>query len=123
VVVRGDDASIDEAFHRWAQIYLPNYGWVPVDANRGDKRSPADQARGFGGLSNRFLITTQGGGDSEFLGWGYNALSTYKTTGYCHVTEDQFGFWEPIEGAEGAPSVAARSDGSGECDASQQPVP
>ena len=31
VVVRGDDASIDEAFHRWAQVYLPIYGWVPVD--------------------------------------------------------------------------------------------
>ena len=44
IVVRGDDASIDEAFHRWAQIYLPHYGWVPVDANRGDKPSPADQA-------------------------------------------------------------------------------
>ncbi len=118
VVVRGDDASIDEAFHRWAQIYLPNYGWVPVDANRGDQRSPADQARGFGGLSNRFLITTQGGGDSEFLGWGYNALSKYKTTGYCHITEDQFGFWEPLEEAKGA-SVAARAEGARECDASQ----
>ncbi|MFH0980039.1 MAG: transglutaminase domain-containing protein [Planctomycetota bacterium] len=47
VVVRGDDASIDEAFHRWAQVYLPHYGWVPVDANRGDAKSPADQARGL----------------------------------------------------------------------------
>ena len=118
VVVRGDDASIDEAFHRWAQVYLPNYGWVPVDANRGDRKSPADQARGFGELSNRFLITTQGGGDSEFLGWGYNSLSTYKTTGYCHVTEDQFGFWEPVEEAQGS-LEAARAKAAGSCDASR----
>jgi transglutaminase-like putative cysteine protease/sugar lactone lactonase YvrE len=96
VVVRGDDASVDEAFHRWAQIYLPNYGWVPVDANRGDARSPADQARGFGELSDRFLITTHGGGDSEYLGWGYNAFSRYKTNGYCKIEEDNFGFWEPL---------------------------
>jgi transglutaminase-like putative cysteine protease len=96
IVVRGDDASIDEAFHRWAQIYLPNYGWVPVDANRGDAKSPADQGRGFGGLSNRFLITTQGGGDSEYLSWSYNSFAKYKTTGFCKVEETNFGFWEPL---------------------------
>lgn len=99
VSLRGDDASIDEAFHRWAQIYLPNYGWVPVDANKGDRRSPADQARGFGEVSNRYLITTQGGGDSEYLRWGYNIYSHYQMEGYCHVEEAQVGFWEPRQAA------------------------
>lgn len=107
IVVRGDDASIDEAFHRWAQVYLPNYGWVPVDANRGDKESPADQARGFGGLSNRFLITTQGGGDSEYLNWGYNSFAAYKTTGYAKIEEDNLGFWEPLDGDSVASFEAA----------------
>ncbi len=97
IVVRGDDASVDEAFHRWAQIYLPGYGWVPVDANRGDAEVPADQARGIGELSNRFLITTQGGGDSEYLSWGYNSFAKYKTSGYCKIEEDNLGFWEPLE--------------------------
>ncbi|MGB2984271.1 MAG: transglutaminase domain-containing protein, partial [Phycisphaerae bacterium] len=105
IVVRGDDASIDEAFHRWAQIYLPNYGWVPVDANRGDAKSPADQAGGFGELSNRFLITTQGGGDSEYLGWSYNSFSKYKAKGYCKVEEEHFGFWEPLEPADAPPAT------------------
>lgn len=100
IVVRGDDASIDEAFHRWAQVYLPQYGWVPVDANRGDAKTPADQAHGFGELSNRFLITTQGGGDSEYLRFGYNSFATYKTTGQCKVEEDNLGFWEPLEDTE-----------------------
>jgi len=102
IVVRGDDASIDEAFHRWAQVYLPGIGWLPVDANRGDAKAPADQARGFGELSNRFLITTQGGGDSEYLRWGYNSYARYKTTGCCKVEEDLFGFWEPLEPATNA---------------------
>ena len=106
IVVRGDDASIDKAFHRWAQIYLPNYGWVPVDANRGDAKSPADQGRGFGELSNRFLITTQGGGDSEYLGWSYNSFAKYKAIGYCNVDEDNFGFWEPLEPAEAKTTAA-----------------
>ena len=96
VVVRGDDASVDEAFHRWAQIYLPNYGWVPVDASRGDKGSPADQARGIGELANRFLITTHSGGGSQYLHWTYNSYADYTATGYCHVEEDNFGFWEPL---------------------------
>ncbi|MCO6436604.1 MAG: transglutaminase [Phycisphaerae bacterium] len=113
IVVRGDDASIDEAFHRWAQVYLPGYGWVPVDANRGDKPSPADQARGFGELANRFLITTQGGGDSDFLAWSYNSFSKYKTQGYSKVEEDTVGFWRPLDEQGNAPS--GETEQPGEC--------
>jgi transglutaminase-like putative cysteine protease len=99
VVVRGDDASIDEAFHRWAQVYFPNYGWVPVDANRGDTESPIGQAKGIGELANRFLITTHSGGESEYLSWGYNSNARYKTDGFCRLEEDNLGFWEPLRKA------------------------
>ncbi|UCG51573.1 MAG: transglutaminase [Candidatus Latescibacterota bacterium] len=107
VVVRGDDASVDEAFHRWAQIYLPNYGWVPVDANRGDKESPVDQAKGIGQLADRFLITTQSGGGSDYLAWSYNSFARYKMDGYCKIEEDNFGFWEPL-GDEELRSVSTK---------------
>jgi len=113
IVVRGDDASVDEAFHRWAEVYLPNYGWVPVDANRGDAKSPADQARGFADLANRFLITTQGGGDSELLEWGYNSLARYKTAGYCDLKEENFGLWEPLTTTE--PAAAPQPDAAATC--------
>jgi transglutaminase-like putative cysteine protease/outer membrane protein assembly factor BamB len=96
VVVRGDDASIDDAFHRWAEVYLPHCGWVPVDANKGDAKWPADQARGFGELANRFLITTQGGGGSEYLDWSYNHFGRWQATGYCKVEEETYAFWEPL---------------------------
>ena len=110
VVVRGDDASIDDAFHRWAEIYLPNYGWVPVDASRGKAKAAADAARGFGELSNRYLITTVGGGGSEYLEWGYNSLAKYKATGYCKVEEETYAFWEPLKPAEkGAAPGSART--------------
>jgi transglutaminase-like putative cysteine protease len=96
IVVRGDDASLDDLFHRWPEIYLPNYGWVPFDAQGGDKPLARDRAMSIGNLSNRFLITTQGGGDSEYLGWYYNNYEEYQTTPKVQVNIEAFGEWEII---------------------------
>ena len=97
IVVRGDDASLDEVFHRWPEIYLPNYGWIPIDPQGGDKPLPKDRAMNIGNLSNRFLITTQGGGDSEYLGWYYNDNQEYQTDPQVMVNVESFGEWNPIE--------------------------
>ncbi|MDD4857898.1 MAG: transglutaminase domain-containing protein [Candidatus Krumholzibacteria bacterium] len=97
LVVRGDDASYDDVFHRWCEIYLPGYGWIPVDANAGDRDMPADQSAAFGGIGNRFLVTTEGGGSSEYLDWNYNAQSTSVTTGKCRVKVESIAEWEPLE--------------------------
>jgi hypothetical protein len=80
-----------------------------VDANKGDAKSSADPARGFGELANRFLITTRGGGDSEYVGWSYNSLARYKADGYCHVVEENYGFWEPLEEESKRAGVDAKS--------------
>lgn len=113
VVVRGDDASVDEPHHRWAEVYLPKVGWIPVDANRGDKPLPADQCRGFGELANKFLITTQSGGDSEYLAWTYNAHVTYKATGYSKVEQQTLGIWRPLE--EGGGRAASDATSGAKC--------
>ncbi len=97
LVVRGDDASYDDVFHRWNEIYLPGYGWVPVDANAGDRELPADQAKAFGGISNRFLVTTEGGGNSEYLGWSYNHENRWVSTGKCRIRFESTAEWEPLE--------------------------
>ncbi|MBN2377198.1 MAG: hypothetical protein JXD22_12400 [Sedimentisphaerales bacterium] len=96
-VVRGDDASLDEVFHRWPEVYLPNYGWITVDAQGGDKPLPRDRALRIGSLANRFLITTAGGGDSEYLGWYYNCNEAYTTQPQVEVRIEAFGEWEPVE--------------------------
>ena len=97
VVVRGDDASFDDVFHRWVEVYLPNYGWIPVDPSGGDKASPRDQANYFGHLSNRFLITTENAGGSEYMGWTYNSNAFYTSEPKSFVVSDHYSDWKPLK--------------------------
>lgn len=97
VVIRGDYASMDDVYHRWVEVYLPNYGWVPVDPSGGDQSSPRMQAKYFGHLANRFLITTESGGGSETMTWTYNSNEFYTTEPKTNVVIDHFAEWEPLE--------------------------
>lgn len=97
VVVRGDYASHDDVFHRWVEVYLPNYGWVPIDPSGGDNDWPRDQANYIGHLAHRFLITTESGGGSETMGWTYNSNEFWSTDPKTYVVSDHFAEWEPID--------------------------
>lgn len=96
VVVRGDAASSDDVFHRWSQVYLPPYGWIHVDPQGGDKDLPGEVADSIGFLSNRFLITTEGGGASERLGWNYNYEQAWTARGPVKVHAEAVGEWSPV---------------------------
>jgi sugar lactone lactonase YvrE len=97
LVVRGEDASMDDVFHRWVEVYLPNYGWIPVDPSRGDQDWPRDQAAAIGSVSSTLLITTQSGGASETMGWTYNSNQFWTTEPKTYVNFENFADWELAE--------------------------
>jgi len=93
---RGDDASYDNVFHRWTEVYLPPYGWIPFDANKGDRDLPGHKVLGIGNVDARYIITTENGGGDLYLWFGYNYNLKWTSEGKCRIFEDSFGIWSPI---------------------------
>ncbi len=96
VSLRGDDASYDDVFHRWSEIYLPPYGWIPFDANKGDQETPGGKVLGIGNIDARYIITTENGGGDKYLWFGYNYGFTWTSEGKCRIAEESYGIWSPL---------------------------
>lgn len=72
---RYDDLTYEDAvFHRWTEVFLPNYGWTPFDASRG-----SGSVKRFDNCFNYVaripsgtLQTYRGdGGKGSLVGWDY----------------------------------------------------
>lgn len=93
---RGDDASFDDVYHRWTEVYLPPYGWIPFDANKGDTDLPGRKVLGIGNIAARYIITTENGGGDKYLWFGYNYGFRWTSEGKCRIHEESYGMWSPL---------------------------
>jgi len=96
VSLRGDEASTDDTFHRWTEVYLPPYGWIPFDANKGDVDSPGGKVLGIGNVDARYIITTENGGGDKYLWFGYNYAFNWTSEDKCRISEENYGLWSPL---------------------------
>jgi transglutaminase-like putative cysteine protease len=70
----GDDDYVDTVFHRWSEVFLPGYGWYPIDVSRNDCEDGGPVNDAFGCTSSNLLELMHGdGGESSMLGWSYVA--------------------------------------------------
>ncbi len=66
----------DKVFHRWQQVYFPNYGWIPIDCTWDDRDDMIEQALYFGAKSKTTFTTTVGGGGERGMWWTYNSANS-----------------------------------------------
>jgi outer membrane protein assembly factor BamB len=97
IVVRDEDGSCDEAFHRWAQVYLPPFGWVDWDVQAADAELKGSFAEQLCFRGNHRLVTTYGGGPSNLLVWEYNSQHKVRADGQAKIHVEKYGEWSPLE--------------------------
>jgi transglutaminase-like putative cysteine protease len=84
----------DAVFHRWAEVYLKDYGWFPVDGSRagGDVRRFGNYLNDYGRLPSGVLQLYSGdGGEDSYVGWDYTSYA--KGAGKGSVGADAVCYW------------------------------
>jgi transglutaminase-like putative cysteine protease len=92
----GADEYVDTVFHRWSEVWLPGYGWYPVDASRNDGEDGAAVNLSFGKTSAPLLEISRGdGGEDNPLGWGYVSDVRWVQEGGAEVRSRRKFTWSP----------------------------
>jgi len=87
--------KVETAGHRWQEVYLPNHGWLPVDATWDDSIRPERTHLYFLRMLNTHLTMATAGGSSKYMGWNYNARVDFQQASNTKVKTAFSCIWEP----------------------------
>jgi len=87
--------KVETAGHRWQEVYLPKYGWLPVDATWDDSTRPERTHLYFLRMMNTHLTMATAGGSSKYMRWNYNARVDFQQASKTEVKTAFSCVWEP----------------------------
>ncbi len=78
---------LDQPKHRWAQVYLPNIGWMEVNVQGGS----------WAALPERYLVVYDSPGTSSLLGNRYDSFRRWNFEGSGSTSTTRYGMWWPVD--------------------------
>ena len=79
---RKDYVYMDDVYHRWVEVYMPDYGWVPIDTNAEDNGVGDYTQRLFLGYDNHALVMSKTFiSDDSNLGVDYRSSHSWSGSG------------------------------------------
>jgi transglutaminase-like putative cysteine protease len=94
----------DEAWHRWIEVYLPPYGWIPFDATIDRGKHPSQKCSGS--YDYRTLRVSRGGVESDILGQSYVGCSNHTDD----LERERYFVWAPLNQAGASQSETQPKD-------------
>jgi DNA-binding beta-propeller fold protein YncE len=94
--------GIDTDGHRWAEVYIPDHGWLPLDATRDEDEGEA--MHWYVGSRPVMLTLVCGGGTDDLLYHTYRDWGKWSGSGADMNRDWQF-LWEPLGSCSGSDQV------------------